>query len=81
MLARDGGCRPVTVFSPSPAAMPTFSSKDRTDGLGGVPSVLEKSRTDCRRRPLDGTVDITGWPRIINSASQRHHGFSVDSLV
>jgi len=39
--------------------MPSSSSEDGTDGLGAVPSVLEKSRTDYRRRRPDGTVDIT----------------------
>ncbi|KAF8542340.1 hypothetical protein BDD12DRAFT_908026 [Trichophaea hybrida] len=39
--------------------MPSWWSKDGTDGLGAVPSVLGKSRTAHRPRPSDGTVDIT----------------------
>jgi len=42
------------------ADIPSVLSKDGTDGLGAVPSVLEESRTDYRGRPSDGTVDNTG---------------------
>jgi len=45
------------------AAMPSFSSKDGTGGFGAVPSVLEISQTDCRRRPSGGMVDITAIKR------------------
>ena len=41
------------------ADIPSVLSKDGTDGLGAVPSVLEESRTDYRGRPSDGTVDNT----------------------
>jgi len=41
------------------AYIPSVLSKDGTDGLGAVPSVLEESRTDYRGRPSDGTVDNT----------------------
>jgi hypothetical protein len=41
------------------ADIPSVLSKDWTDGLGAVPSVLEESRTDYQGRPSDGTVDIT----------------------
>ena len=44
------------------ADIPSVLSKDGTDGLGAVPSVLEESRTDYRGRPSDGTVDNTEWP-------------------
>jgi len=57
MTAGDGK---VTVPGKSPAVMPSLWSKDGTDGLGAVPSVLGKSRTAHRPRPSDGTVDITG---------------------
>ncbi|KAF8533896.1 hypothetical protein BDD12DRAFT_897510 [Trichophaea hybrida] len=56
MSAGDGK---VTVPGKSPAVMPSLWSKDGTDGLGAVPSVLGKSRTAHRPRPSDGTVDIT----------------------
>ena len=56
MTAGDGK---VTVPGKSPAVMPSLWSKDGTDGLGAVPSVLGKSRTAHRPRPSDGTVDIT----------------------
>jgi hypothetical protein len=56
MTAGDGK---VAVPGKSPAVMPSLWSKDGTDGLGAVPSVLEKSRTAHRPRPSDGTVDIT----------------------
>jgi len=47
-------------YHPMSAVMPSLWSKDGTDGLGAVPSVLGKSRTAHRPRPSDGTVDITG---------------------
>jgi len=56
MTAGDGK---VAVPGKSPAVRPSLWSKDGTDGLGAVPSVLEKSRTAHRPRPSDGTVDIT----------------------
>jgi hypothetical protein len=53
----------MTVNSPSPtkslAVMPSLWSKDGTDGLGAVPSVVWKFRTAYHLRPSDGTVDIT----------------------
>jgi len=49
MTAGDGK---VAVPGKSPAVRPSLGSKDGTDGLGAVPSVLEKSRT----------VDITAHP-------------------
>jgi len=57
MTAGDGT---VTVPGKSRAVIPSLWSKDGTDGLGAVPSVLGISRTAHRRRPSDGTVDITG---------------------
>jgi len=48
MTAGDGK---VAVPGKSPAVRPSLWSKDGTDGLGAVPSVLEKSRT----------VDITAF--------------------
>ena len=36
--------------------MPSSSSEGGTDGLGTVSSILEKSRTDHRGRPSDGTL-------------------------
>ena len=57
MTAGDGK---VAVPGKSLAVRPSLWSKDGTDGLGAVPSVLEKSRTAHRPRPSDGTVDITG---------------------
>ena len=56
MTAGDGK---VAVPGKSPAVMPSLWSKDGTDGLGAVPSVLGKSWTAHRPRPSDGTVDIT----------------------
>ncbi|KAF8537667.1 hypothetical protein BDD12DRAFT_845818 [Trichophaea hybrida] len=56
MTAGDGK---VAVPGKSPAVLPSLWSKDGTDGLGAVPSVLGKSRTAHRPRPSDGTVDIT----------------------
>jgi len=56
MTAGDGE---VAVPGKFPAVMPSLCSKDGTDGLGAVLSVLEKSRTGHRPRPSDGTVDIT----------------------
>jgi len=56
MTAGDGK---VAIPGKSPAVMPSLWSKDGTDGLGAVPSVLEKSRTAHRPRTSDGTVDIT----------------------
>ena len=56
MTAGDGK---VTVPGKSPAVTPSLWSKDGTDGLGAVPSVMEKSRTAHRPRLSDGTVDIT----------------------
>ena len=50
MTAGDGK---VAVPGKSPAVSPSLWSKDGMDGLGAVPSVLEKSW------PSDGTVDIT----------------------
>ena len=57
MTAGDGK---VAVPGKSPAVRPSLWSKNGTDGLGAVPSVLEKSRTAHRPRPSEGTVDITG---------------------
>jgi len=62
MTAGDGK---VTVPGKSPAVMPSLWSKDATDGLGAVPSVLSKSRTALRPRPSDGTVDIPVLDQII----------------
>jgi len=59
MTAGDGK---VAVPGKSPAVGPSLWSKDGTDGLGAIPSVLEKSRTAHHPRPSDGTVDITGSP-------------------
>jgi len=56
MTAGDGK---VTVPGKSLAIRPSLWSKDGTDGLGAVPSVLGKPRTAHRPRPSDGTVDIT----------------------
>jgi len=56
MTAGDGK---VDVPGKSPAVMPSLWSKDGTDALGAVASVLEKSQTAHRPRPSDGTVDIT----------------------
>jgi len=39
--------------------MPSSAGEDGTDGLGTVPSVLQKLRTDGRGRSSDGTVDST----------------------
>jgi hypothetical protein len=64
MTAGDGK---VTVPGKSPAVMPSLWSKDGTDGLGAVPSVLGKSRTAHRPRPSDGTVDITAKAMRMNN--------------
>jgi hypothetical protein len=48
------------------ADIPSVLSKDGTDGLGAVPSVLEESRTDYRGRPSDGTVDNTAFALALN---------------
>jgi hypothetical protein len=56
MTAGDGD---FTVPGKSPAVMPSLRSKDGTDGLDAVPSVLGKSRTANCPRLSDGTVDIT----------------------
>jgi len=50
-----------------PVVMLYSSSKDGTDDLGAVQSVLEKSRTARRLPPSDKTLDNTeqrvfGWP-------------------
>jgi len=60
MTAGDGK---ITVPGKTPAVMPSLWSKDGTDGLGAVPSVLGKCRTAHRPRPSDGTVDITEWEK------------------
>jgi len=42
------------------AVQPSFLCSDGTDGCGAVPSVLARSRTACRPRLSDGTVENTG---------------------
>jgi len=64
MTAGDGK---VAVPGKSLAVRPPLWSKDGTDGFGAVPSVLEKSRTAHRPRPSEGTVDITGLARSVES--------------
>jgi len=50
----------VAVPGKFPAVRPSLWSKDRTEGLRAVRSVLEKSRMAHSPRPSDRTVDITG---------------------
>jgi hypothetical protein len=59
MTAGDGK---VAVPGKSPAVRLSLWSEDGMDGLGAVPSVVEKSRAGHRPRLSDGTVDITDQP-------------------
>jgi hypothetical protein len=77
MTAGDGK---VTVPGKSPAVMPSLWSKDGTDGLGTVPSVLEKSRTAHRPQPSDGTVDITVIMIAMISCMPQPHGGTINTL-
>jgi len=77
------------VFSLSlavPGHYAVFSSKDGTGGLGAVPSVLEKSRTDCCRWPSDGTLErvedkpLTTHPHSFTNSSSNQKPFGTDYL-